>query len=335
MKDESTANEAKNKRYDRLLQINKEQSWTINLLKEKNASLFLRNAEFTRLKIVEQLGVTRSTLLADASLFSNAFHAGDPLLQQQESTILDPTSFQNLKKKSLPAGTFSRVDMVSFTDGDAVVVKCLNDSFGCQALAVTSHEHRLLKFVGAHPNIVSTIGLVHLNQQFVHVMNYESGTSLMKMIENRTHFFLLSELEDVINGIASGMNFLFDNGVVHNHVVPDNILLKGRSPVIIGFTYACRVDSGKCNIGKAIQKFQDQEHLAPELFKGSRVSYASDIFSFGILLTRILKIKRAFLLDDIKKSRLECFSDLCRLKYPGNRVPHKFLSSRVKLMLSV
>ena len=267
------------------------------------------------------------------SLFSNAFHAGDVLLQQQESTILDPTIFQNLKKVSLTGGAFSKVDKIIFTDGDAVVVNCLNDSFGCQVLAVISHKHRLLKFVGSHPNITSTIGLVHLNQQFVHVMNFKRGTSLLNLIRSRTGFYLLSELEDVINGIASGMNFLFDNGVVHNHLVPDNILWEGRSPVIIGFTFACRVESGKCNIGKAIQKFPDQEHLAPELFKGCRVSYASDIYSFGILLTRILQIKRVFLLNDIKKSRLECFSDLCRVKHPGDRIPYKFLSSKIKLML--
>ena len=44
------------KQVQRLEQVNWHQAWTIGMFNEKNASMFLRNAEFTRLKIVEQLG---------------------------------------------------------------------------------------------------------------------------------------------------------------------------------------------------------------------------------------------------------------------------------------
>ena len=98
-------------------QMQKLQKHEINILKEKNASLMLRNAEFTKLKIIEQLGERRSTLLVDASLFSNAFHAGDYLMQEQQSVLLDASDFQSLKKITLDSGAFSKVEKVTFQVG--------------------------------------------------------------------------------------------------------------------------------------------------------------------------------------------------------------------------
>ena len=86
--------------------------------------LSLRNAQFTKLKIIDQLGQTRSTLMVDASLFTNTFHTGDYLMQQQQSTLLDPTNFTKVKKTPLPKGSFFRSDKVTFLDsGENVAVK--------------------------------------------------------------------------------------------------------------------------------------------------------------------------------------------------------------------
>lgn len=143
------------------------------MLKEKNTSMFLRNAEFTRLKIVEQLGERRSTLLVDASLFSNTFHSGDQLMQQEQSVLIDVAVFHSLKRIPLSTRMFSKADKAVFPDGDAVSVKFdFKGSFSFQSLAVMSHEHRILKCIGKHTNIVSTIGLVHLGDMFVHGIEF-------------------------------------------------------------------------------------------------------------------------------------------------------------------
>ena len=84
------------------------------MFNEKNASMFLRNAEFTRLKIVEQLGERRSTLLVDASLFSNTFHSGDQLMQQEQSVLSDVAVFHSLKRIPLSTGMFSKLTKLYF-----------------------------------------------------------------------------------------------------------------------------------------------------------------------------------------------------------------------------
>ena len=297
--------------------------------------MFLRNAEFTRLKIVEQLGERRSTLLVDASLFSNTFHSGDQLMQQEQSVLLDVAVFHSLKRIPISTGMFSKADKAVFPDGDAVAVKFdFKGSFGFQSLAVMSHEHRILKFIGKHTNIVKTIGLVHLGDMFVHVMNYESGLNLANFFKKKLSITSLNEFQGLVNGVASGLNFLFSKGVLHNHLVADNIIFKDKSPVIIGFTFACRIESAKVEIENVLQKFENQQHFANELFKGSKVSCASDVYAYGYLLQLILKFSM-YELDDTMETRLNCIVGHCLKRNPGERLPHIFLSDRLKAILSL
>ena len=206
-------------------------------------------------------------------------------------------------------------------------------SFGFQPLAVMSHEHRILKSIGKHTNIVSTIGLVHLGDMFVHVMNYESGLNLANFFKKKLSITSLSKFQGLVNSVASGFNFLFSKGVLHNHLVANNIIFKDNSPVIIGFTFACRIESAKVKI-EVLHKFEYQQHFAPELFKGSRVSCASDVYAYGYLLQLILKFSM-YELEETMEIRLKCIVGHCLKRNPAVRLPHIFLSDRLKAILSL
>lgn len=300
-------------------------------MKEKNASLTLRNAHFTKLKILDQIGRKRSTFLVDASLFTNAFHTGDYLLQNQEPVLLDPAQFHGIKPIAIHQGSFSTVEKVSLLDGETVMCKYhLDGAFGPQELATLSHEHRLLTFIGKHSNIVNTIGLVHSSKKFSHVLQFQSGMTLSKIVKPISS---LLQLKGLLNGIIEGLNFLFEKGVLHNHLVADNIIFDGYKPIIIGFTFACRVDTAKFNIADVLKKFHDQHHFAPELFKGAKVSFGSDMFSFGVLLKLILKRKINFDIDDCLETRLTVLADHCLKRNPKERPAYIFLADRVKVML--
>ncbi|XP_066914411.1 probable serine/threonine-protein kinase DDB_G0267514 [Clytia hemisphaerica] len=318
-----------NAQIKRLENFNRAQSDTISVLKEKNASLSHRNAEYTKLKIIQQLGERRSTLMVDASLFSKTFHCGDQLMQEQDSTIIDPESFKVAKKVSLASGTFSNSEKAVFPDGDSVVIKSLNGSFGMQALAVASHEHRILTFLGVHPNIVQTIGLVQFSNNFAHILNFETGWTLQHEIDKK-FVMSLDKLKQHILGISSALQHLFSKGVLHNNLVASNIILTDRTkPILMGFTFACRESCGKAKVEDVLKLFSNQSHFAPELFRGSKVTYSSDIYSFGILLQRILKRPSSFSLEDVLKTRLECIAQHCVEKSRGKRLPHLFLQSRL------
>ena len=228
-----------------------------------------------------------------------------------------------------------RTDKIKFLDsGENVVVKYDSDGFfGAQALAIISHEHRLLKFIGEHKNIVRTIGLVHLSDSFAHVLNFEPGLNLAQSM--KYSLTSLREFKDLVRGLIDGLNFLFEKGVLHNHLVPENVILNGNCPIIIGFTFACRAESAKLNINDVIKKFADQHYFAPELYKGSRVSYSSDVFSFGKLLKTILKRRMTFDMDDALETRLVVLAEHCLKRNPRERPAHKFLSSRINRMIDV
>ncbi len=332
MKDDPSKDENV-KKVERLKRINAKQKEEIDLLKEKNASLTLRNAAYTRLKMVEQLGESRSTLMVDASLFSNTFHAGDALLQSLKSDILDNAAFQDLPADLLPPGTFSNVKKVTFSNGDSLVLKTHKpDSFGFQSLAVLSHEHRILKFIGNHANMLSTVGLVQLKGSFSHVLSFEKGSTLFEMENKSISIRSLYNFKSIIEGVADGLNFLFEKGVIHNHLVPCNVIVNEGFAKLIGFTFACRVHSAKRNIKNVLPKFEDSDHLAPELFHGSRVSCGTDVYAFGVLLSRILKIRLSFPINTTFKSRVDGFAGECRYA-ADQRPPHIFLASKTKRML--
>ncbi|XP_066935367.1 uncharacterized protein [Clytia hemisphaerica] len=195
---EVTVEEHQRKKIDRLKQVNSEQAHTISVLREKNASLSMTSASYTHQKMVEQLGQTRSASLVDASLFSNAFHSGDCVLQKEEPIFLDESEFKGLKVTNLPAGFFCDVKRYWFRDiNDSVAVKCTKtDIFGHQGISILSHEHRLLVFTGKHKNIVRTMGLVGISGVLSHVMYYQDGTRLDFMMQKSTfkNFFVFREL---------------------------------------------------------------------------------------------------------------------------------------------
>ncbi|XP_057300749.1 uncharacterized protein LOC130635434 isoform X2 [Hydractinia symbiolongicarpus] len=91
---------------ERYKQIVSSQKKTIHILKEKNSSIMLQCADFTKLKMFKQLGHSRSSLMVDASLFSSFFHNGDPFLQEQTPTILTSEVISGLASN----GSFRRKD---------------------------------------------------------------------------------------------------------------------------------------------------------------------------------------------------------------------------------
>ena len=127
---------------------------------------------------------------------------------------------------------------------------------------------------------------------------------------------------------------LFSRGVLHNNLVASNIILNERvKPILIGFTFACRESCGKAKVEDVLKLFNDQSHFAPELFNGSKVSYSSDVYSFGILLQLILKRPMSFFNEDKLKTRLACIAQHCVEKSRGKRFPHLFLQNRLKAII--
>ena len=80
-------------------------------------------------------------------------------------------------------------------------------------------------------------------------------------------------------------------GFLHNDLKTNNVVIDGseNKPVIIDFGKSCKIFKArllkpKVNIEKSMEKFS---HIAPEIHRDERQSIASDVFSFGYLVTRL------------------------------------------------
>ena len=86
--------------------------------------------------------------------------------------------------------------------------------------------------------------------------------------------------------------FIHERGFLHNDLKSNNVVIDGseNKPVIIDFGKSCKIVKARLRKPKVIEKSMKKfPHIAPEIHRGERQSIASDVFSFGYLVTRLFR----------------------------------------------
>jgi len=104
------------------------------------------------------------------------------------------------------------------------------------------------------------------------VLEYIEGLSLKQLIQN----FVLSkaEIHRILGAIYQGLLDLKDKGLSHGDLSLDNVLINPESQIKF-------IDFGKGNYQKSSQG--TFPFIAPEILKGARSNFSSDLFSLGVL----------------------------------------------------
>jgi serine/threonine-protein kinase len=139
----------------------------------------------------------------------------------------------------------------------------------------------------SHPNIVTVIDRGESDgRQFI-VFEYVDGENLKQVLEETGPLPVRDALELAL-GVARGLAFAHENGLIHRDVKPQNVLLNGDGrPKVTDFGIARSLDieHGVTQTGTVLGT---SNYIAPEQASGGRVDTQTDVYGLGVLLFELL-----------------------------------------------
>ena len=176
------------------------------------------------------------------------------------------------------------------TGGIVAVKKVRRDDSGDRRRLLTEAEalSRL-----DHPNIVAHHGLFAAARELYLVMDYVEGGSLAERLPLRTPGGAAALR--IARGVAEGLVFAHQRGLLHGDLKPANILLdrEGR-PKIADFGLARRLRADSRRVETSDRLEGTASYLAPEILNGAPFDARADIFAFGAVLYEMTTGVRAF-----------------------------------------
>jgi serine/threonine protein kinase len=156
-----------------------------------------------------------------------------------------------------------------------VAVKLLNRShLGAAGRALLLNEARAAARL-SHPNIVMVFDVGEQENTPFIVMEYVSGRPLSQQPPRR-----MDEVIRIARQICAALDHAHSKGLVHRDVKPHNILLIPEGVAKLTDFGLARMLGGESDgtISGTIS------YIAPEQVMGGSISYAADLYSFGVLL---------------------------------------------------
>jgi serine/threonine-protein kinase len=156
------------------------------------------------------------------------------------------------------------------------------DRFRAEAIAVSRLNH---------PNTVSVIDYGHTSDGLLYlVLEHLRGPTLRSLLRNGFPF-KLERIADTARQILAGLEEAHAAGVVHADLKPGNIIVEPRRASsdlvkVIDFGIARLVGDEQASADSAI--FGTPKYIAPEVACGAQPTYASDVYSMGIVLYEML-----------------------------------------------
>jgi serine/threonine-protein kinase len=186
-----------------------------------------------------------------------------------------------------------------------VAVKKLHPQFAKDPdfVAMFLDEARLASRI-QHPNVVSTLDVVTVDDELILVMEYVAGESLARLLRNtniakeaRPPGHVVSVMSGVLHGLHAAHEAKSERReplqIVHRDISPQNVL--------VGSDGVARVlDFGVAKAAMRSQSTRDGlakgklSYMAPEQLGGHEVDRRTDIFSAGVVLWEALCGKRLF-----------------------------------------
>ncbi len=193
--------------------------------------------------------------------------------------------------------------------GEKIVAKL------CSAAAEKNRffdEIKLLRSLH-HPGIQEILAYGEVEGTLYYIMPYYGKKNLREYLSDKT---ILTEKEilDHFLQITNAAAYLHRKKILHNDLKPQNILLTNENRLILSdFGLASRVNRKKYLPVKQKTIWGSPVYLAPELPQGFSPTYASDVYSLGIILFILAVGYPPFYHDDL---------DILIMMHQKNEPPH-------------
>ncbi|KAJ7113410.1 kinase-like domain-containing protein, partial [Mycena epipterygia] len=215
------------------------------------------------------------------------------LLRLSRASGLHPICFtlRGLQKagEQVAAGGFGDIWKGSFR-GQEVSVKVMRlfeDSDVAAVLKEFGREALIWRQL-LHPSLLPFFGLFYLGKRLCLVSPWMENGNILKFLSKELHKI---ERLSLILDVALGMEYLHENHIVHGDLKALNILVTPSRR-------ACIADFGLASIADAMtMRFTHStvssrggtgRYLAPELFRGDKAHFGSDVYAFACVCYEIL-----------------------------------------------
>lgn len=141
-----------------------------------------------------------------------------------------------------------------------------------------------------HPNIVTIHEVVQSGSTIAIVMEMVEGQSVRDACKEGV---ALEKAIDIGRQIARALAAAHAAGIVHRDIKPENIILRGDGCVKV-LDFGLARQPGNLQHSAASVQAGTLRYMSPEQARGERLTSASDVFSFGLVLYELLTGRHAF-----------------------------------------
>ncbi|KAF0424523.1 kinase-like protein [Gigaspora margarita] len=196
--------------------------------------------------------------------------------------------------KPIGEGGFGIVYSTTF-QGTKYALKSLRKNLQLQEEDIKDFKRELDNFykIKDHPNVIKFYGISRDSNDFLFVLQLADGGNLRDYLfgKHKDNFYEISwsELIQIANDIANGLNHLHDNGIIHRDLHSKNILMHDNKALIsdFGISKSMYYSTSGTQIKGMAAYLEPQCILQYKTNDNKKVfkrNEKSDIYSLGMLL---------------------------------------------------